>query len=544
MIAENWLGLLLASTIKASLLLGLAWLLVRLARPGSAAVRHLIWTAAVAGAVVLPIASQVAPGWRFEALSDAAPRWLVEPSQSAIEQIAPLPSFMVAADPSQPWQEHAAQALWWIWIGGGISLAFGLVLGSMRLAWLAWRANLVEAAGWSRVKAELSEALGISRPVTLLRSRERVMPVTWGMLRPRVLLPPDCLDWPVERIRIVLAHELAHVRRQDWAVQMLAEFGRAIYWFNPMIWIGCNRLRTESELASDDAVLGLGIRPPSYAEELLEMARSLRRPGQAWLPALAVARQSNLERRLISMLDPTQDRRTVTAKSAILVALIALCLVLPLAALQTLSGKFYGTVYDPSGGVVPNATVIASNAEGKTRDMTATSAAGVFEFVDLPSGQYNVEVLKPGFMRHISSNVALEANKNQHVNITLSVGKVSERIEVMAQGTPKVKHNADATPQRVRVGGNVQATKMVHMVRPSYPPVAKAAGIQGNVILEAVISKEGSLLSLRVMNSQIDADLARAAVEAVSQWKYQPTLLNGEPVEVIVQIDVNFTLAP
>jgi TonB family protein len=83
---------------------------------------------------------------------------------------------------------------------------------------------------------------------------------------------------------------------------------------------------------------------------------------------------------------------------------------------------------------------------------------------------------------------------------------------------------------------------MLKMVRPVYPQQAKNAGVTGIVVLDAVISREGLPLSLRVANSQIDADLAKAAVEAVSQWRYQPTLLNGEPVEIATQINVNFTL--
>ncbi|MCW5981408.1 MAG: TonB family protein [Bryobacteraceae bacterium] len=542
--AENWLGQFFLSAVKASLLLGLAWLFVRLSRPGSAAMRHLIWTAAVAAAISIPLVSKVAPGWRLDSLKQAAPRWLSEPSESIVSQMPALPPMLLAADSARPWQEQAAGALWWIWAGGALALALSLALGSIRLALLAWRARALDTTEWKAALEEIAAALGIKRPVRLIRCREATMPVTWGWLRPRVMLPQDCVNWPRERIRVVLAHELAHVKRQDWAVQMLAEFGRAVYWFNPLIWIGSNRLRTESELAADDAVLNLGIRPPAYAEQLLDIARSLKRSRLAWLPALAVARQSNLERRLIAMLNPSLDRRTVTAKSVFLIFTAALCLALPLAALQTLSGKFYGTVSDATGGVVPNATVILSNVNGSTRDMTTTSTVGVFEFVDLPSGHYTLEVLKPGFARYVVSDVALEPNKNQHLPVKLAVGKVTERINVVGDGAKAAaQRTSGETPQRIRVGGNVQSTKLVHMERPSYPTVAKAAGIEGMVVLEAVIGKEGSLLSLRVMNSQIDPDLARAAVEAVSQWKYQPTLLNGEPVEVIVQIDVNFTLA-
>ena len=90
----------------------------------------------------------------------------------------------------------------------------------------------------------------------------------------------------------------------------------------------------------------------------------------------------------------------------------------------------------------------------------------------------------------------------------------------------------------------MQAPKIIEKAQPVYPEKAKAAGIAGTVMLHAIISKDGNPLSLRVMNNQIDPDLARAAVEAVSKWRYQPTLLNGEPVEVDTTIKVNFTLRP
>ena len=86
------------------------------------------------------------------------------------------------------------------------------------------------------------------------------------------------------------------------------------------------------------------------------------------------------------------------------------------------------------------------------------------------------------------------------------------------------------------------ASQIVNKVQPVYPETAKAAGVQGNVELEAIIGKDGAPLSLRVMNEQIDPQLARAAVEAVSRWRYRPTILNGEPVEVETTIKVNFKL--
>jgi len=78
----------------------------------------------------------------------------------------------------------------------------------------------------------------------------------------------------------------------------------------------------------------------------------------------------------------------------------------------------------------------------------------------------------------------------------------------------------------------VEAAKTITKVQPIYPEGARTAGIQGSVVLQAIVSKDGRPLQLQVLNSQIDPDLARAAAEAVSQWRYQPTLLNGDPVEV------------
>ncbi|HEY1679415.1 MAG TPA: energy transducer TonB [Candidatus Sulfotelmatobacter sp.] len=98
-----------------------------------------------------------------------------------------------------------------------------------------------------------------------------------------------------------------------------------------------------------------------------------------------------------------------------------------------------------------------------------------------------------------------------------------------------------ATPQRVRVSSGVQSGLLIRKVPPSYPPLARQARIQGTVILQAQISKEGNIINLQLISGH--PMLAPAAIEAVKQWKYKPYLLNGEPVEVETQVQVNFTLA-
>jgi len=106
---------------------------------------------------------------------------------------------------------------------------------------------------------------------------------------------------------------------------------------------------------------------------------------------------------------------------------------------------------------------------------------------------------------------------------------------------PAKKEEKAAAPTRIKIGGAVQQAKLVRQPHPVYPPLAKQARISGVVRLSAVISKDGTIQKLEVISGH--PLLVPSALEAVKQWVYQPTLLNGEPVEVITQIDVNFTLS-
>ena len=250
------------------------------------------------------------------------------------------------------------------------------------------------------------------------------------------------------------------------------------------------------------------------------------------------------------MLNPSINRHALSARSKFLVPILALTFLLPLAALrlpaQGRAGKTTGSIHDPSGAGVANATVIMSNHGANTIDMTTSDRDGSFSFTGLPAGKYELQVLKPGFQTYRQTDVSLDAGRDFNEILTLEVGVVTEHVMVVPETTEKpiVTEKTNGKPSRIGVGGTVEAAKLISKVPPAYPPSAKAAGVQGTVVLHAVIGMDGKPLSLRVMNSQIDPDLARSAVEAVSQWRYTPTLLNGEPIEVDTTIMVNFTLAP
>src|SRR5262249_44425554 len=125
----------------------------------------------------------------------------------------------------------------------------------------------------------------------------------WGWRRPVVLFPREAEEWPVERLRVALEHELAHVARGDYLAQTLATIVCAVYWFHPLVWLAASRRRSEGERACDDHVLTRGTPADEYASRLIEVARRARAM-RAWgQVAVGMARRSHLEGRLLAVLD-------------------------------------------------------------------------------------------------------------------------------------------------------------------------------------------------------------------------------------------------
>jgi beta-lactamase regulating signal transducer with metallopeptidase domain len=113
-----------------------------------------------------------------------------------------------------------------LWLVGMVSGLVVLLMGSVRLAWIAWRSERVEDPTWLRIAAEVSRDYELGRPLLLLRSSRQSILATWGVFRPQVLVPSGSDQWTEERIQVVLSHELAHVRRSDWLSQIVAPSAR------------------------------------------------------------------------------------------------------------------------------------------------------------------------------------------------------------------------------------------------------------------------------------------------------------------------------
>jgi TonB family protein len=387
--------------------------------------------------------------------------------------------------------------------------------------------------------------LRISRHVKLRISPETGMPFTWGGFSPTIVLPEDARQWSPKQLNFVLAHELAHVSRYDHLTQMPAQVACAFFWFHPLVWLAAFEMRKERERACDDMVLNLEQRVTDYAEFLLVLARGLRRSGEAWLTSVATTQISQLEVRMKALLDPQLGHRPLSGRRALLATALAAALVLPVAAIHATAkkatGSISGTVQDPSGAVIPGANVTALNLETQDRISVHTRDDGSFEFPAIPAGRYQLEASKPGFAYHKGMELELNPAAEIHEDIVMDVGAVSEQIVVRGHASNEAPSVPPPAPRRIRVGGLVQAAKLINHVEPVYPASAEKQGIEGTVILRAVIGTSGQMLSLSPYNDA-DPDLIRAAMGAVRQWQYQPTLLNGVPVEVVTTITVVFRL--
>ncbi|HLL85471.1 MAG TPA: M56 family metallopeptidase, partial [Longimicrobium sp.] len=326
----------LGLVIRTTAVLLVALCATTLLRRSSAATRHLVWTVALAGVLVLPLLERVVPAWRIVPIpAELAPAAAVAAPAPVEARVAQPQATLAAAQESAPARKRIDWMLWalGIWAVGGILLFVRLLYGVLRIWWVERRSSELADARWTSLTDGLARRLRLGRMVTLLRGEHASVPMTWGIVRPVVLLPAEADEWSEERRTVVLAHELAHIRRWDALTQWIAHLAVAVHWYNPLVWAAARRLRQEREQACDDAVLALGARPAEYADHLLDIVRSL---GNASGPAaaLAMARRSQFEGRLLAILDAAVPR-TGVGRAVVLGTLAAgaACIV-PLAALS------------------------------------------------------------------------------------------------------------------------------------------------------------------------------------------------------------------
>jgi TonB family protein len=467
-------------------------------------------------------------------------RWLHHPRAFVTISMGPLTTDPAAGTRSSGWQIDWFLLAW----SAGVVLTLGwLAAGRIAILRMSRHAAALRDPERLELVNEVSRAIGMRRRPQILVAKPRTMPATFGIFHPRIVLPEECAEWTECRWRMVLLHEMAHIQRRDVMAQLFVHVVCALWWFQPLAWISRRQLRQASERACDAFALSFGMRASDYASELVAIAREARLTPAVSCAAIGMA-SARLEERIDAILRPQKSPSRMRGFAAILL-LAAFGITVPaidlggspmkrtlfsglLASASLSAATIGGTVLDPSGAAIPNANVVLINPDTSAQQQTASAADGKFSFENLAAGQYILRVEKPGFAALFREyTVGTDANVARALIMQLD-------------------HPNQAAPvsntKPIRVGGNVAESNLIRKVQPVYPASAKAAGVQGTVTIEAVILKDGTPSELTVLSSPSD-DLSQSALDAVRQWRYRPTLLNGEPVEVTTEITINYTLS-
>ena len=592
MSAAHWLGNLAAWSAQAVALIAAgsvaAWAFqLRVPR-----IRLAYWQTLLAICLLLPA---VEP-WRRAADSN------IEFTMGAARPVSPNrpPAYFL------PWR----QALLLVLASGCAARALWLAVGFGKLR--RWRRD-------ARVFSPLPPRLDLLRAAVAPHAEFRLSsslsgPVTFGLLRPVVVLPGHFAELPADIQEAIVCHELLHVRRRDWIVTVTEQAIRAVLWFHPAIWWLIGQTQLAREQTVDGEVVALTRNRDQYLNALLAMAGN--QPALDLAPATLFLRKRHLKNRVALLLkEVTMSKRSLISFCAIScgVLLAAGWLALHTFPLQAapvpqeaapsnllhsvapkypqaarekhIEGAVVLEVHIDAEGHVSDAKVVSGPEELRSAALEAilqwhyspqamtlpatTQVTMDFKLpqdaapdsksgIALPPDWYGTlksiqvegltaatrDELLQRLPAHegdtVNADVMASLAKtvrafDEHLNISLSPDEPHTlRISLAPAGAP-------APPTTIRVGSNVQQAKLLVKVMPVYPPEAKAQGIEGTVVLQATIDKDGTVASLMVLSG--DPMLVTAAMDAVKQWQYSTTLLNGDPVEVVTEIRVNFTLA-
>ena len=395
--AASFLSLLLDVSLKSLSVFVLAGLGCLCLRRASAASRHALWAVTVLSLLCLPVFCVLLPRWSIAVLPAMAQHHAqtLTPVGSKVEEMAPQQPLATEQPPTAGMGKPSPQAspatssapslssptpsvsapdvsplsamapaippvvqtprpitsrrrpaalmptmkevVILIWLVGVLTVLARTFVGIMAARRLVRGCHEVATGPLAEAAEQARMTLGLSYGVAVWEGplgTAVMVPMTFGLLRPVVLLPSGAADWPAERLQVVMLHEIAHVKRRDWLTTMLAEVVCALYWFHPLIWLAAHRLRVESEQASDDLVLTSGVQAVDYADHLLEVVRGLTGRRGIMPAVVTMAQERDLTGRMKAILTTSNNRNSVTSPYVLVTATVAACFVGPLAALH------------------------------------------------------------------------------------------------------------------------------------------------------------------------------------------------------------------
>jgi TonB family protein len=552
--------------IKATVLLVIARILIPRLDSRSAAERHLLWIVTLAAASIVPLLEHVLPAWRPEWAADVAAMLPIAFDTIATWGASSGTGIVVRATGLEPdgWMSGALTGVWLV--GTLFALAF-LTVQFVRLRRTRALADRVYDPRLLGLLDAAAHAVGVRPRPQLMQASSLAIPITWGVRRACVLLPASAATWTDERLRAVFSHELAHIRRRDWWLHLLAEGLCAIYWFDPLFWLAKRQLHREAERAADDVVLSIGIDGHDYATHLLEIVRGSRRLSPT--PTIAMARAADLPARIASLLRASTNRRVVARTNVLGAAAIAVLIGVPVGAFAV---PAVGSDIQVRTANLPLALLAAispaldapASAVRNVRpaiagDGTDIVAPEVIEYTTPPL--YSDEARERGIegVVVVRTRVDLDGRAMQTRVVTrLGYGLDQNALVALRHwrfrpgarnGVPAAM-DADveiafslrqerlneliANDMAMQVGPDVIPPRAV--LTPQPPP---SSGAHGTVALDVVLLEDGRPRIIRVLHS-VSRELDEAAVQTFERWRFSPAMKNGVPVKVRLTAEVNF----
>jgi beta-lactamase regulating signal transducer with metallopeptidase domain len=342
------IGLIAEFLIKSTVILTLSFSLVFLLRKKSATLKHFLLSVSLICLLLLPVFSTFGQGWETRLL----PSWTKAQNSASltdrsigfgelssqygllnpISDKSPLLS-AVRETKNNPasktaWSSGrgnlAGRLLLAVWTAGLLFLVARIFLGLYGAFKLTRQGKTVTGLTWRQLLLHFLQAVSIKRKISLLSHRQVKVPMTWGVFKPVVIIPVESKNWTRDECSSALFHELSHIKRGDFIVKILARLSCALYWFNPLSWFALRMIKKEQEKACDELVLKAGVKPSTYAENLLAIKKAGR---MGWNPpsaALGAVGKSQLNERLLAILKQQLCPKEVKMKTKILLSTLVI----------------------------------------------------------------------------------------------------------------------------------------------------------------------------------------------------------------------------
>ncbi len=426
------LTLLIAIVIDGTIILALAYVLARSLKSASASLRHNLLLGALVAMLILPVVSMFAPTWHVPIIrgmplrKELAPKMRIDVEtgrKTTGDALPPVGETAKLREEIPPPRDLIVRRLALValvlWGAGAVSV---LIIQLVR-----WTGAGFVASMSIRVDSEAQRALfkkvvaeyRIKRAVKLVRSEMAPVTLTWGVVNPCIVLPAESEDWPDDKMEAILRHELAHIKRHDNLLHLISVVACALYWFNPLIWLIARQIDLEREMDCDNYVLKNGTRASDYANHMIEIAAKLSGPKSKRLSPAVMAHNSDIKKRIRSIVDPKINRGHIRRISSVAYVLVVVVLCVPIAAFRPWpadadsSMEHTRVAYDDATPVPTHLLTALENEDYTARSSAVLALA---------------EVEKPQTIRSLV-HAAIEAMKDESIYVRLAATNILVKID-------------------------------------------------------------------------------------------------------------------